>query len=269
MDVLAIGSSGPAVADVQRALRNRGIALAVNGIFDGATRHGVVAFQRAANLTPDGIVGPQTAAALGLVAGPPLPPLLGRTVPLVSRMFPGAPVRHIEQYLPGVLQALADAGLVDRVFVVMALATIRAETAGFIPISEAQNEFNTSPGGHPFDRYDRRADLGNLGPPDGERYRGRGFIQLTGRANYARHGPLVGVPTLVDTPERANEADIAARLLASFISASRRSIQNALAAGDLARARRLVNGGTHGLEAFTDAYNTGNQVLPNLFAIDA
>ena len=35
--------------------------------------------------------------------------------------------------------------------VLMALATIRAETESFEPISEGKSKFNTSPGGRPFD----------------------------------------------------------------------------------------------------------------------
>lgn len=52
--------------------------------------------------------------------------------------------------------------------VLMALATIRAETEGFEPISEYKSEYNTSPSGHPFDLYDNRQDLGNTGKLDGK-----------------------------------------------------------------------------------------------------
>jgi len=63
-----------------------------------------------------------------------------------------------------------------------------------LPISEFKSKFNTSPNGHPFDLYDnRRKDLGNQGKPDGKRYRGRGFIQLTGRFNYNKHGKAIGL----------------------------------------------------------------------------
>ena len=44
--------------------------------------------------------------------------------------------------------------------------------------------------GAPFALYDDR--LGNQ-PGDGARFKGRGFVQLTGRYNYAKYGPVVGV----------------------------------------------------------------------------
>jgi peptidoglycan L-alanyl-D-glutamate endopeptidase CwlK len=147
--------------------------------------------------------------------------------------------------------------------VLVALATICAETGSFLPISEGQSHFNTSPGGHPFDLYDSRADLGNQGAPDGERFKGRGFIQLTGRANYALHGAAIGLGSqLIENPDLANIPGIAARLLASFLKTHEQRIRAALAIGDLHAARRLVNGGSHGLDAFTAAYNAGLALVP-------
>ncbi len=145
--------------------------------------------------------------------------------------------------------------------VTASLATIRAETEGFAPISEFVSRFNTSPGGRPFDLYDSRKDLGNRGPPDGADFKGRGYVQLTGRSNYAKYGPLVGVAALVEQPERANEPDVAARLLAAFIASNEIAMKQALLAGDLATARRLVNGGTHGLERFSEAYQIGASLI--------
>jgi peptidoglycan L-alanyl-D-glutamate endopeptidase CwlK len=185
------------------------------------------------------------------------------TVEMATRIVPYAPRANVEINLPFVLKALSGAQLADRPMVLMALATIRAETGSFVPISEGQSHFNTSPGGMPFDLYDARADLGNLGPPDGERFKGRGFIQLTGRSNYVLHGASIGLGNqLTDDPDLANDAGIAARLLASFLKRNQEKIRAALSAGDLREARRLVNGGSNGLGEFEAAYHTGLALLP-------
>jgi len=185
------------------------------------------------------------------------------TVEIATRIIPFAPRANIERNLPFVLDALVAPELADKSMILMALATICAETGSFLPISEGQSRFNTSLAGHPFDLYDSRADLGNLGPPDGQRFKGRGFIQLTGRANYALHGAAIGLgDQLLENPDLANIPGIAARLLASFLKAHEERIRAALAAHDLREARRLVNGGSHGLEAFTAAYNTGLALIP-------
>jgi hypothetical protein len=186
------------------------------------------------------------------------------TVDMAAQIVPYAPRANIELNLPFVLNALIAPELADNPMILMALATIRAETGLFLPISEFESPFNTSPGGQAFDLYDSRADLGNQGPPDGERFRGRGFIQLTGRSNYALHGVAIGLgEQLVANPDLANHPDIAARLLASFLKSHEQGIRAALTAGDLREARRLVNGGSHGLDAFTAAYNTGLALLAN------
>jgi peptidoglycan L-alanyl-D-glutamate endopeptidase CwlK len=185
------------------------------------------------------------------------------TVAEVSQMFPGTPSANIQTNLPFVLQALNDAGLGDKDMILMALATIRAETGNFTPLSEFQSKFNTPPGGPPFSLYDNRHDLGNQGPPDGANFKGRGYIQLTGRSNYQVHGAAIGLgDQLITNPGLANQPDIAAKLLASFLKSKEQAIRNALSSNNLALARKLVNGGSHGLAEFTQAYQTGERVIP-------
>ena len=182
------------------------------------------------------------------------------TVEVASRMLPGAPLRNVADNLPHVLAGLDEFGLSDRPMLLMAIATIAAETASFRPVDEGISRFNTSPGGHPFDRYDDRRDLGNRGRPDGARFKGRGYVQLTGRDNYARIGARLGV-ALEDRPELANDPALAGRILAAFLASREARIRRALRDDDLAAARRLVNGGTHGLEAFTRAYRAGERAF--------
>jgi putative chitinase len=264
MNVLRLGSSGSDVELLQDKLRGLGFNPgAKDGDFGPATQAAVIAFQRSEGLLPDGIVGPRTAAALALPDPPAVPSVIpGVTVQIVSQIFPNTLVRNIQLNLPPVLQALVADQLTEKPMVLMALSTIRAETEGFVPISEFQSRFNTSPGGHPFDLYDNRKDLGNQGPIDGERYRGRGFVQLTGRTNYQVHGGAIGLGgQLIQDPDLANDAEIAARLLASFLKTRELKIKQALLINDLASARRLVNGGTHGLDVFTNAYHIGHRLI--------
>ena len=53
--------------------------------------------------------------------------------------------------------------------------------------------------------------LGNKYPGDGERYHGRGYVQLTGRENYRRAGEALGID-LLNQPDLAAKPDIAAKI---------------------------------------------------------
>lgn len=227
-------------------------------------------FQVALGLREDRWAGDDTHNALtrlllrvGIEEAPTAGDVLSRvTVDVVAEMFgaSSATRTNIRRHLPAVKAALQKAELTDLPIVLMALATIRAETAGFAPLSEYRSKFNTTATGPPFGRYDGRKDLGNVKPGDGAKFKGRGFIQLTGRANYERLGKALGLPLAAD-PGLANRADVAASILAEFLRAQEAAIRRALAAGDLAEARRLVNGGRHGLMEFEAAYRTGERLL--------
>jgi len=261
MDTLYVGDKGPNILTLQQALSKAGFPPgALDGDFGPGTEAALLGFQKSAGLLADGTVGPKTAAALGMSPEqlPPDAAMPNLTVAMVSKMFPQTPLDHINQNLGPVLTALNERGLTSTPIVLAALATIRAETASFLPVSEGVSRFNTSPGGQPFDLYDHRADLGNRGPTDGADYRGRGFIQLTGRTNYTRFSAELGLQDqLVRSPADACDTTIAAKLLAAFIAAEEVPIKQALLENDLARARRLVNGGSNGLDQFTSAYQIG------------
>lgn len=261
--ILVEGAKGERVLALQKALKDKGFDPGeIDGDFGTATEAAVMAFQKSEDLLADGKAGPQTLGALGLnvLDDDKRPNATAQfTVNVVSKMFPATPIGNIKTHLPRVLSALQALNLDDRDMILMALGTIRAETAGFVPISEFESKFNTSPGGAPFGLYDNRKDLGNKGHPDGANFKGRGFIQLTGRANYTTIGSQIGVD-LVSKPEKANDSQIAATILATFIKSKERRIREALLDGDLRRARPLVNGGLHGLEQFKAAFNTGKSL---------
>jgi putative chitinase len=63
-----------------------------------------------------------------------------------------------------------------------------------------------------YEKNPRKAKiLGNKVKGDGERYKGRGYIQLTGRDNYTRAGAALGLP-LAQQPELAARPDVAAKV---------------------------------------------------------
>jgi putative chitinase len=273
MAVLQEGDRGLAVTELQGRLKERGFSPgSIDGLFGPGTEAALQGFQKSEGLEPSGLVDPATATALGLAGdaggdapakpgGQPPAQMMPVPVPVVSKMFPLTLLDHIKTNLPFVLSGLAAAGLTSKPIILVALATIRAETESFEPISEGLSRFNTSPGGSPFNLYDHRHDLGNRGPTDGADYRGRGYVQLTGRANYVELGPLIGLPNLASQPTLANDPGVAGQLLAAFIKRRQTPIEHALLNKDLRSVRKLVNGGSNGLDRFVNAFEIGNILL--------
>jgi putative chitinase len=262
--VLRRGAASDGVLALQHALAQAGFDPGLrDGQFGAATEAAVLAFQASESMLADGVAGPRTLHRLGLLPSPDLSDALAAVTPqMVSAMFPWTPVGNIKKSLPFVTEALRQRRLVDKPMVLMALATVRAEAETFLPVSEGLSRYNTSPSGHAFDLYDRRRDLGNRGAPDGARYKGRGFIQLTGRHNYKSYGPRLSQPMDLEAePDLAGASGVAAELLALFIGDRELQIKDALMHDNMLAARRLVNGGSHGLDRFVDAYQKGSALL--------
>lgn len=106
--------------------------------------------------------------------------------------------------------------------------------------------------------YEGRKDLGNTQPGDGVRYKGRGFIQLTGRANFRSAGSDLGLD-LENNPDLAEQPDIAARLAVWFWN--KKNLNAKADAGDFVGITRAINGGTRGLQDRTRLYESAKQVL--------
>jgi len=120
-------------------------------------------------------------------------------------------------------------------------------------------------------RYEGRADLGNLRSGDGFRYRGRGLIQITGRANYARTRDglrLRGLqcPDFEAEPEKLELPHWAA-LSAGLYWASH-GLNELADAGDFVRIGRAINRGdadsrhpANGEEQRVSLWETAKEVL--------
>ncbi len=92
--------------------------------------------------------------------------------------------------------------------------------------------------------YEGRKDLGNSQPGDGPRYKGRGLIQLTGRANYHYYGGKLGLP-LEDYPEMAAEPVTSLRIACEYWAGH--AINAVADTDDLIVVTALVNGGVQGI----------------------
>jgi predicted chitinase len=222
--------------------------------------------------------------SLGLCQSSGESDLLERLTPdVIQYWFPGAKQADIEKYLPPLLDALRKAKWEnDTQMIAYTFATIAAENDHFSPRAEAMttsgkyaNTINLS---RPFGRYDEdiatAIKLGNSiyggkdsvrlhemhGDPlvdnkNGELYRGRGFIQLTGRANYKKYGEAVGVgDDLEKHPEKAEDPRLASLLLVAFLKPAETAIKRRLEKDDLRGARAFVNSAALGMDRFTEVY---------------
>lgn len=261
--ILQRGSRGELVRDLQQVLADQGYSVSVDGDFGPGTETAVRRFQADHNLTVDGRVGKHTFRILNQKEPAPQTtssPIANISIADALTLFPGALQRNVEAHLPNTLQAMIDQEIGDKTMVLMALATIRAESAGFVPIKEFKSKYNTPRNGLPYSLYDYRSVLGNLGPTDGADFCGRGFIQLTGRYNYNKYGKRLNID-LINIPEQANDSKIAAQILALFLKDKEETIRKALSQNDFKTARKAVNGGRHGLSAFTDCFKKGRDLL--------
>ena len=103
--------------------------------------------------------------------------------------------------------------------------------------------------------------LGNTQPGDGHRFKGRGPIQITGRANYHRFGDLLGVDLLA-APERAAAPALAFRIAGLFWS--KKGLNELADQGTPDAFReitRRINGGFNGLAERQQFYATARAAL--------
>ena len=106
--------------------------------------------------------------------------------------------------------------------------------------------------------YEGRADLGNTVAGDGSKYRGRGLIQITGRANYAACGEALGLD-LLSKPELLELPQYAAMSAAWFWST--KGLNTLADKGDFVKITRRINGGLNGQADRQGLYDKALKVL--------
>jgi len=151
------------------------------------------------------------------------------------------PVENVRLHLLCIVKALKEQEIYTPRTLIAALATIATEVPKFCPLREI--------GGSAYftKMYENRRDLGNTHPGDGARYCGRGFIQLTGRANYQIYGNRLGL-NLENNPALALLPEVSAQILALYFKD--RGINKAADLGNWRHVRKRVNGGYNGWNRF-------------------
>ncbi len=107
-------------------------------------------------------------------------------------------------------------------------------------------------------RYEGRADLGNTEPGDGSKYRGRGLIQITGRANYKACGDALGLD-LINQPELLEKPQHACMSAAWFWAT--KGLSTLADEGKFETITRRINGGLNGLADRQMLYTRALKVL--------
>lgn len=113
--------------------------------------------------------------------------------------------------------------------------------------------------------YEGRADLGNTSPGDGMRFKGRGLIQITGRANYRRCSrALYGDERLLQQPELLEEVISACRSAAWFWAD--KALSELADEGQFKAITKAINGGYNGQIERYEIYKVACRELDVEFA---
>jgi predicted chitinase len=114
--------------------------------------------------------------------------------------------------------------------------------------------------------------MGNINPGDGERFKGRGPIQVTGRENYTELSRWAYAEGYVFTPDEfVRRPELLAQVEYGFLGAvwywtTQRPLNEYSDQGDLEKATRAINGGTWGIDDRRRRYERclqlGERLLP-------
>jgi predicted chitinase len=158
----------------------------------------------------------------------------------LKALMPELSEAQVQKYLPSLNKAMVEGGINTPQRQAAFLAQLAHESGGLKYFEELANG----------QAYEGRSDLGNTQPGDGARYKGRGPIQLTGRANYAAAGKALGID-LINHPELAATPEVGFKVATWFWNT--RNLSNLADTGSFDAITKRVNGGFNG-KASRDAY---------------
>lgn len=210
--------------------------LQADGAFGQKTLDATMAFQRSAlgQTEPDGRVDPNGGTLLSLCES--LPDAL--QAPWLGLLYLRAKDGDVADFSPRLQQCMANRHIDSPLRQAHFLAQVGHESGEFRFRAEIASG----------QAYEGRIDLGNTQPGDGPRYKGRGLIQLTGRANYAEYGRAIGREAeLLEHPELVEtDPDLCVDVAGWFWA--KKGLNTFADADDLTTLTKRVNGGLNGLD---------------------
>ncbi|WP_455910845.1 glycoside hydrolase family 19 protein [Pseudomonas putida] len=173
------------------------------------------------------------------------------TVQQLLQILPNAG-RHAGVFVPVLNTAMGRYGIVGKLRLAAFIAQVGHESGQLRYVREVWGPTAQQAG------YEGRADLGNTVKGDGSKYRGRGLIQITGRANYAACGEAMGLD-LIYEPELLELPQHAAMSAAWFWST--KGLNTLADQGEFTKITRRINGGLNGLEDRLQLWERAKKVL--------
>lgn len=167
------------------------------------------------------------------------------TKTIFNAIVPNCPEKLVDLYLRYINQAMVEFEINTRLRQAAFVAQIAHETGSFRYMREIWGPTAAQQG------YEGRADLGNNRLGDGKRFKGRGAIQLTGRANYKKYGELLGLD-LESVPELAESSEHCFRIAGGFWKTH--GLNELADTGLFKTITKRINGGTNGLPERIDFY---------------
>lgn len=177
----------------------------------------------------------------------------------LQSIMPAVPARTRDALLPFLEAAMTEFAIERPARVAAFVAQLAHESGQFRFMEEI---WGPTPAQRRYEPVSTLAtNLGNTDAGDGERFKGRGPIQITGRANYRRFGDLLGVD-LVSEPARAALPELAFRIAGLFWSKKGLNELADRATPEAFREiTRRINGGFNGFEDRQKFYAVARTVL--------
>jgi predicted chitinase len=175
-------------------------------------------------------------------------------------IMPNLPASKAALFLPHLNEAMAQYGIDSMMRTAAFVAQLAHESGEFRWMEEIWGPTPAQRRYEPVTDLSQR--LGNTEPGDGKRFKGRGPIQLTGRANYRRFGDLLGID-LMAAPEQAAAPEAAFRVAALYWKS--RGLNELSDAENFREITRRINGGFNGLADRQKYFERAKAVLATAF----